>query len=112
MIQKQLLSGLTNSGLSLLPLPPASYNSAPLQSRCASVKHKHRLYTQKQKLANSTEESQQVRIVDHVSTIITHCFHKLDDPYTGICSHIHQLNHISNIVSPEKEGKQQHSNFK
>lgn len=99
MIQEQLLSSLTNSGLSLLTLPPASNNSAPLQRRCTPIKHKHRLDTQKEQLANPAEEPQQVSISDHVTTIITHCLHELNDPYARICRHTH-IHHSTSPPSP------------
>lgn len=102
---QQLLSSLTNSGLRLLPLPTASYNSPPLQSRCASIEHKHGLDTQKQQLTNSPKESKQVSVPDHVATIVSHCFHELNNPYACICSLINQSKIIKNPISSNSKNQ-------
>ena len=84
MIKKQFLSRLTNFRLSILPLPPTSNNSPPLQRRRTTVKNENRLGPKKQKLTNTTEESKQMSVTNHFTFLITHRFDKLYHPYTRV----------------------------
>lgn len=84
MIEKQLLSSLPDFGLRVLALPPASDDGAPLERGRAAVEDEHGLRPEEQELANAAEEAEQVRVADHLSSLVPHRLHELHHPDTGI----------------------------
>lgn len=84
-IEKQLLSGLPDLGLRVLALPPAGDDGAPLERGRAAVEDEHGLGPEEQELADAAEEAEQVRVADHLPSLVPHRLHELHHPDTSIC---------------------------
>lgn len=56
----------------------------PLQQRRFSIKHKHRLDAEEEKLTNAVKESEEVGILDTVATPVPHSLHGLIQPYADV----------------------------
>lgn len=61
-----------------------TYQCLPLQQRCFSIKHKHRLDAKEEKLTYAVEESEEVSILDTVAAPVPHSLHGLVQPYANV----------------------------
>jgi hypothetical protein len=84
LIKKQFLSGFADLSLGVLSQPPTSDDGAALESRGGTVEDEDRLSAEIQKLTNSTKEAKQMSVPYHLSLVVSHRLHELDQPYTSI----------------------------
>jgi len=61
-----------------------TYDRRTFEDRRAPVKYKDGFYSPEEKLADATQEAENVSVEDHAPVIISHCGLELVDPYAGI----------------------------
>jgi len=84
LIEQQFLRSFADFGLSVFTLAAAGNDGAVLEGRGPAVEDEDRLGAEEQKLANATEEAQQMGVANHFALLVAHRFHKLHHPYARI----------------------------
>jgi hypothetical protein len=69
--------------IDLQRVPSHDLQFASIQSTGSPAIHK---YVCRSLLANPPEETKQMSILEHVTLLVPHGFHELEQPYGGICT--------------------------
>lgn len=96
---------LGSDGLGDWRSPAPSNGSALLDSWSCPVKHEDWPDAVKQQTTYASKETEQVRIVQHLSLFIAHRFDELDKPYGRVCNS-DPARSVSDIASRKAFGKQ------
>ena len=85
---QQLLCGLLKPDALLLPPSPSRRSCSALERRSGPVEHEDRANLVEEKLADPSEEAQDVSVPHHFPSLVPHGLHELDDPDRRIDSHL------------------------
>lgn len=84
MIEQQFLGGLADFGLGVFAEAAACDDGAALEGRGSAVEDEDGLGAEEEKLANATEEAEQMGVANHFALLIAHRFDELHHPYARV----------------------------